>query len=234
MQGRSERKSRDITTTSATNGGDALNAILSAVLQPGITKEERQANLNRAAHYAKYDPALAGHLRDLLSGTLLLLSPWLLGRPLPKLPAVPPEIEFEIASIAVPAQRRLAIWKLGPFPRGKVMDRLFRSGDLHELSRTIDDIVDNIAISNKSVDLNAATYQDFQRLLNKINDDLTKLEGYSGTKWGGDVIESFAIRGKVLRLIIPEGSMTAVQREAIKAATRIARSKDIRLIVTIF
>jgi len=216
------------------NGGDALNAILSAVLQPGITKEERQANLNRAAHYAKYDPALAGHLRDLLSGTLLLLSPWLLGRPLPKLPAVPPEIEFEIASIAVPAQRRLAIWKLGPFPRGKVMDRLFRSGDLHELSRTIDDIVDNIAISNKSVDLNAATYQDFQRLLNKINDDLTKLEGYSGTKWGGDVIESFAIRGKVLRLIIPEGSMTAVQREAIKAATRIARSKDIRLIVTIF
>src|SRR6185312_2663519 len=28
------------------NGGDALNAILSAVLQPGITKEERQANLN--------------------------------------------------------------------------------------------------------------------------------------------------------------------------------------------
>ncbi len=216
------------------NGGDALNAILSAVLQPGITKEERQTNLNLAAHYAKYDPALAGRLRDLLSGTLLLLSPWLFRGPLPKLPAVPPEIEFETAAIAVPAQQRLAIWKLGPFPRGKVIDKLFRSGDLHELSRTIDDFVDNIAISNKSVDLNAATYQDFQRLLYKLNKYLTELEAYSGTRWGGDVIVSSEISGKVLRLIIPESSLTAVQREAIKAATRIARSKNIRIIVTIF
>ena len=144
------------------NGGDALNAILSAVLQPGITKEERQTNLNLAAHYAKYDPALAGRLRDLLSEHFLLLSPWLFRGPLPKLPAVPPEIEFETAAIAVPA-RGAAIWKLGPFPRGKVIAKLFRSGDLHELSRTIDDFVDNIAISNKSVDLgSAATYQDFQ------------------------------------------------------------------------
>ena len=39
---------------------------------------------------------------------------------------------------------------------------------------------------------------------------------------------------KVLRLIIPIGSMTPVQREAIKAATRIARSKNLRLIVTEF
>ena len=207
---------------------------MSAVLQPGITKEERQANLNLAAHYAKYDPALAGRLRDLLSGTLLLLSPWLFRGALPKLPAVPPEIEFETAAIAVPAQQRLAIWKLGPATRGKVIDKIFRRGDLHELSRTIDDFVDNIAISNKSVDLNAATYQDYGRLLNKINGDLTKLEGYSGTRWGGDFIEFSEIRGKVLRLIIPEGSMTAVQREAIKVGTRIARSKDIRLIVRVF
>lgn len=112
--------------------------------------------------------------------------------------------------------------------------QIFRRGDLHELSRTIDDFVDNIAISNKSVDLNAATYQDYGRLLNKINGDLTKLEGYSGTRWGGDFIEFSEIRGKVLRLIIPEGSMTAVQREAIKVGTRIARSKDIRLIVRVF
>jgi hypothetical protein len=111
------------------NGGDALNAILSAVLQPGTTKEERQANLNLAAHYATYDPALAGRLRDLLSGTLLLLSPWLFRGALPKLPAIPPEIEFETAAIAVPAKQRLAIWKLGPATRGKVIGRVFRRGD---------------------------------------------------------------------------------------------------------
>jgi hypothetical protein len=67
------------------NGGDALNVALSAALQPGITKEERQAILNLYAHYAKYDPAVAGRLRDLLSDTTLRLLPSLAG----KLPATP-------------------------------------------------------------------------------------------------------------------------------------------------
>jgi hypothetical protein len=63
-----------------------------------------------------------------------------------------------------------------------------------------------------------------------VSRDLEKLEAYSGTDWGGDSI----MASKVLRLIIPIGSMTPVQREAIKAATRIARSKNLRLIVTEF
>jgi hypothetical protein len=105
---------------------------------------------------------------------------------------------------------------------------------LHELSRTIDDFVDNAAISNKSVDLNAATYQDFGRLLCRVSKDLEKLEGYSGTNWGGDIILDSQIASRALRLIIPKGSVTPVQREAIKAATSIARSKGIRLIVTEF
>jgi hypothetical protein len=116
----------------------------------------------------------------------------------------------------------------------KVLDRIFRQGNLHDLSRTIDDFVDDIAISNKSVDLNAATYQDFRRLLSRVSRDLEKLEAYGGTEWGGDMIPETQIAGRAFRLIIPEGSMTPVQREAIKAATRIARSKNIRLIVTEF
>jgi hypothetical protein len=91
-----------------------------------------------------------------------------------------------------------------------------------------------VAISNKSVDLNAATYQEFRRLLSRVSRDLEKLETYSGTEWGGDLILESQIAGRVLRLIVPKGSMTPVQREAIKAATRIARSKGIRLIVTEF
>jgi hypothetical protein len=105
---------------------------------------------------------------------------------------------------------------------------------LHELSRTIDDFVDNVAISNKSVDLNAATYQDFRRLSSRVNQDVEKLEAYSGTEWGGDIIYESQIAERVLRLIIPQGSMTPMQREAIEAATRIARSKGLRLIVTEF
>jgi hypothetical protein len=82
--------------------------------------------------------------------------------------------------------------------------------------------------------LNAATYQDFHRLLSRVSQDLEKLEAYSGTEWGGDIILDSQIAGRGLRLIVPEGSITPVQREAIKAATRIARSKGIRLIVTEF
>jgi hypothetical protein len=110
----------------------------------------------------------------------------------PRPPAVPAEIEFEAARLALSAGQRAAIWKPGWGARGKVLDRIFRQGNLHDLSRTIDDFVGDIAISSKSVDLNAATYQDFRRLLSRVNRDLEKLESYSGTGWGGDMIYRIA------------------------------------------
>jgi hypothetical protein len=82
--------------------------------------------------------------------------------------------------------------------------------------------------------LKAATYQDFRRLLSRVSQNLEKLEAYSGTEWGGDIIRESQIAGRALRLIIPEGSMTLAQREAIETATRIARSKNLRLIVVEF
>ena len=115
-----------------------------------------------------------------------------------------------------------------------MIDKIFRQGGLHELSRTIDDLVDGNAISNKSIDLNAATYQNLRILQNRATKYLNELEAYAGTKWGGDVIKDSDIAGKVLRLIIPKGSMTPLQRETIEAATTTARSKNLRLIVTEF
>jgi hypothetical protein len=217
-----------------TPGGDALNRALSDVLQPGVTTAERQAIADWVAHYARSDPANIGFDRDLLAGAVLLLSPWLLRKPLPELPAIPPAIEFESAAVTLSAQQRAAIWKLPPWVRGKIIDRIFRRGNLHELSRTIDDFVDNIAISNKSIDLKAATYQESRVLLSRLNKCLGELEAYSGTEWGGDMIASSDISHKVLRVIIPEGGMTAAQREVFETATRIAREKRMRLIVAVF
>jgi hypothetical protein len=216
------------------NGGDALNVALSSVLQPGTTKEDRQATLNLLSHYARYDPAETGHLRDLLSGTLLLLLPFLAGRVPTKPLTVPLEagVRFEVAQVELSAEERAAIWKLGWGVRGKVIDRIFRRGSLHELSRTIDDFVEGVAISNKSIDLNAATYQNFRRLLSSVNKYLDKLEAYTGTDWGGDEITLSQITGRALRLIIPKGSMTPIQREAIKAAGAVAKRKGFGLIVT--
>jgi hypothetical protein len=211
-----------------------LNYMLSQVLKPGTTQQDRQQILEIIDNYSRYDPAEVAQYYDQLQDLLALLGTALLARPLPRRPAVPPEIEFETARFALSEEQRAAIWKLGWAKRGKVLDRIFRKGNLPDLSRTIDDLVDNVAISNKSVDLNAATYQDFRRLLSRVSQDLEKLEAYTGTDWGGDSIKASDMASKVSRLIIPKGSMTPVQREAIKAATRIARSKNLRLIVTEF
>jgi contact-dependent growth inhibition (CDI) system restriction endonuclease-like protein len=211
-----------------------LNFMLSQVLKPGTTRQERQQILELIDNYSRYDPAEVGQFYDQLFDLFALLGSGLFPRTLPKRPVVPPEIEFETAPLGLSQEQRAAIWKLGWAKRGKVLDRVFRKGNLHDLSRTIDDLVDDVAISNKSVDLNAATYQDSRRLLSRLNQYLEKLEAYSGTDWGGDSIKATDVASRALRVIIPIGSMTPVQREAIEAATRIARSKNLRLIVTEF
>jgi hypothetical protein len=211
-----------------------LNFMLSQVLKPGTTRQDRQQILDLIDNYSRCDPAEVAHFYDQLFDLFALLGAGLSPRTLPKRPVLPPEIEFETAQLALSEEQRAAIWKLGWAKRGKVLDRIFRKGNLHDLSRTIDDLVDDVAISNKSIDLNAATYQNLRILSNRLNKYLGELEGYSGTRWGGDVIDDSDIVERVLRIIIPKDSMTPLQREAIKAATNIARSKNIRLVVTEF
>jgi hypothetical protein len=204
-----------------------LNYMLSQVIKPGTTPQERQQILELIDNYSRYDPAEVGQFYDQLNDLFALFGTGLLSRPLPKPSALPPEIEFETATVALSAEQRAAIWKLGPWPRGKVIDKIFRQGSLHPLSRTIDDFVDGNVISNKSVDLNAATYQKSSILLSRLNKCMDELEGYPGTNWGGDKIEPSDITRKVLRVIVPQGSMTGVQREAIEAARARAQSKGL-------
>jgi hypothetical protein len=63
---------------------------------------------------------------------------------------------------------------------------------------------------------------------------LRELEKYQGTDWGGDEIKASRIVYRTLRVIIPDRAMTAIQEETVKAATRIARDKGIRLTFTKF
>jgi hypothetical protein len=213
------------------NGGNALTAALSRALQPGVTAEDRKFIAEWVSRYAQYDPAIFGQDTNLIYGALLLLSPWLVGRALPNLPKLPSELEFETAGIELSAKQRAAIWQLRWDQRGKVLDKIFRRGSLHDLSRTMDDFTeDGVAISNKSIDLKTATYQKFRVLLSRVNKCLSELENYSGTDWGGDEIELSQIRGRTLRVIIPKGSMTPEQREALEAANAIAKRKGLRLV----
>jgi hypothetical protein len=98
----------------------------------------------------------------------------------------------------------------------------------------IDSWLDGIATSIKSIDLRAATYQDATRLTYRLNDYVNTLVFYEGGRFGVTTIESSAISGRVLSLAIPKGSMTALQRSAIEAATARAQPFGIDLIVTPF
>jgi len=219
-----------------TQGGDALNAAVSRATDPDISIEDRQALADWVSHYAHTDPAKVGQFLEQLYAPVLLLFPWLVGRALPELSRVPLETEAGtgLAQVELSAEERAAIWKLAPWPRGKVIDKIFRRGSLHELSRTIDDFVVGNAISNKSVDLNAATYQKSRILLSRMNKCLDELKEYPGTEWGGDIIKPSEITRRMLRLVIPRGSMTPAQREAIEAARARALSKGLGFTVIEF
>ena len=60
--------------------------------------------------------------------------------------------------------------------RKSYLDKIFRRRRYMSYPRTIDDFVDGNVISNKSVDLNAAVYQNFRTLLSRPNKCVDELE----------------------------------------------------------
>jgi hypothetical protein len=133
----------------------ALNSHLTILLKPGISKEDRQKILDLMDVYTRADPAEYARNRDIATGLSLLLG------------SVPP---------AAAVTSHADAWKLGWAARGRYFEeQLGRT--LHPSFPTIDKIPDGIATSIKSIDLNAATYQDDARLtyrLNKYVDDLVE------------------------------------------------------------
>jgi hypothetical protein len=182
-----------------TVGGDALNAALSDVLEPGITSQARQEILNGIAPYANADPAEIARARNLTVGAILLL-------------------QGGIAPATVAAEAPSPAWKLGWAARGQYFDALLRDGSLPGGFRTIDNFTDGIATSIKSIDLNAATYQDAMRLTYRLNQYIGSLADYEGGILLNAEVKLGSITERSLNLVIPKGSMTTIQRQAIEAA----------------
>jgi hypothetical protein len=135
-----------------TAGGNAL----SDALEAGNNKKARQEILDSIADFAKNDPAIIGFIRESLP--LLAIPGAGPGRAASEGTAV--EAETGAAAAEAAAENP---WKMGWASRGKYFDKVYGKGTLNSLSRTIDDFEAGIATSRKSIDLNAATYQDFGR-----------------------------------------------------------------------
>jgi hypothetical protein len=182
----------------------ALNSHLTALLKPGITQGGRQKILDLMDVYTRADPAENVRNRDIATSLSLLLG------------SVP---------LVAPAISPTDPWKLGWAARGRYFeDQLGRT--LHPNFPTIDKIPDGIATSIKSIDLNAATYQDGARLTYRLNKYVDDVVEFNGASLADDEVESSDIVGRGLHLAIPKGSVTEAQQRVIEAARRRAKLSD--------
>jgi len=181
----------------------ALNSALTVLLKPGITKEDRQQILDhRLDVFTRADPGAYAQTRDWATGAALLAG------------GVPPVAAGEAAA----AEQASEAWTYGWARRGQYFDQLLRDGSLPSLFRTIDNFTDGVATSIKSIDLNAATYQDAARLTYRLNHYVDDLGDYEGGEMLETNVKLLNITDRVLNLVVPTGSMTATQRAAIEAA----------------
>jgi hypothetical protein len=144
---------------------------------------------------------------------------------------VPPIAAGEAAA----AEQASVAWTYGWARRGQYFDQLLRDGSLPALFRTIDNFTDGIATSIKSIDLNAATYQDATRLTYRLNKYIDDLGDYEGGEMSDISVELSNITDRVLNLVVPKGSMTAIQRGAIEAArarAMITNRYPVKIIIT--
>jgi hypothetical protein len=198
----------------------ALNRALTVLLRPGITKEDRQQILDHQLDvFTRADPGAYAQTRDWATGAALLAG------------GVPPVAAGEAAA----AEQASEAWTYGWARRGQYFDQLLRDGSLPALFRTIDNFTDGVATSIKSIDLNAATYQDAARLTYRLNKYIDDLGDYEGGSLLTTTVESPDISDRVLNLVVPKGAMTEVQGAAIEAARAralIANRYPVKIIIT--
>lgn len=192
-----------------TIGGNVLNAALSDVLEVGVDQQARQEILDSIAPYANADPADVAQFRNLIVGGILVF------------PGMPPPVVI----VDAPSE----VWKLGWAARGAYISEEL-GADLPPNFPVVDGWLNGVVTSIKSIDLNAATYQDAATLTYRLNQYIDQLASYEGGKMGVWEIDPSAIDSRVLKVAIPRGSVTSAQQGAIEAAQARAEAFDVDLI----
>lgn len=225
-----------------------LNSALTVLLRPGLTREDRQRILDHLDVFTRVDPTEYAHNRDWTTDAAIAA-----GSIAPGETAAGEEATGETAAESAASSEEAAVegnaldirtfsgtltldpWKLRWHERGKYLEKLL-GGTLGPTFPTIDKITEGIATSIKSMDLNAATYQNPRSLIAKLGGYINDLEEFDGVDRGDDLVWDSAIRGRVLSLAIPKGSMTAEQRIVIESVRDWARTlkNPVDIIITEF
>jgi hypothetical protein len=198
-----------------------LNAKLSVLLRPGVTREIRQRVLDSIDLYTRVDPAEYVGTRDLLNAAVLA-GAGLLGTP------------GEAGVVGAPADPS-PVWKLGWGLRGQKINGVFGDPTFPSNYPVIDKIPNGVATSVKSIDLNAATYQNDASLANRLNKLIDDVREFNGVTWGGLPISDIDIKGRAVQVIVPRGSITEANRATFDRAQERAwgdKEKPVDIIVT--
>jgi len=141
------------------------------------------------------------------------------------------EVSSVVARTARTATVASRVWDLAPFARGQQIERML-GGNLPGNFPVIDRFANGVATSIKSIDLNAATYQNAATLTSKLNGYVNSVAGFNGETWANVEISASQITARQLQLAIPSGGISAAQQAAINAAVLRARSMGVNFIVT--
>ena len=95
----------------------------------------------------------------------------------------------------------------------------------------IDKMVDGTVTSIKSIDLNAGTYQDANRLLSKLNGYVDKVAAFNGDSLGEVVVAPADFSSRALELVIPRTGPSVAQQTAIGTAISRASARGVTVII---
>jgi len=143
-------------------------------------------------------------------------------------------IEITTATGKLPDSIWIKGWSIRGF-EGEV--EMGNSGILAKNFPTIDDagFRNGVFTSMKTIDLNAPTYQNLEKLQKRLNNCLEKVIDWNGQRnpWGGIAVSPSSIKERILNVGIPNGSMTADQVKVFEQLGKLAQQHGIKVKVTV-
>jgi hypothetical protein len=124
-----------------------------------------------------------------------------------------------------------SVWEMNQFERGFAIEKQL-GGNLPSNFPVIDRFDNGIATSIKSIDLNAASYQNAATLQRTLNGYVDKVAAFNGQRWAGTIITPSQVQGRQLLLAVP-GRGNAAQQAAIQAASKRAQNAGVQFTTTV-
>jgi hypothetical protein len=119
--------------------------------------------------------------------------------------------------------------------RGKTINELFGDPTFPSNYPVIDKIPNGVATSVKSIDLNAATYQNEASLAYRLNKFVGDVREFDGADWGTKNIRDTDIDSRAVQVIVPSGSIAKDQQlvfEMVRSAAMRDKRRPVDIIVT--